>query len=641
MSHPLQQLSLLSVLIVCFIPLHTISQTVFTENAQDVGINHVYLKSVYLGGGAAWFDYDNDGFEDVYITGGSFRDELYKNNGDGTFTEVGGKAGLNSTFRFVTNGVVTGDIDNDGDRDIFLTTDKTFNNVLLKNNGDGTFTDISEPAGIMNDSAFSMIAAFGDVNLDGFLDIFVGNYVYKSGFIIDSITYRPAGYAHECSPNFLYLSNGPDPETGEITYSEVGKSLGITDSGCTLATTFTDYDKDGDVDIMVVNDFGEWVIPNKLYRNDYPANHFTDVSDSTAMNAGMYGMGIAIGDYDQDLDLDYYITNIGRNGLFQYHQEGFFADVTTAAGVEDIYSEDKYTVGWGTVFADVDNDTDLDLFVTNGYVPPLSITNNNKNIPNRLFINQGNLHFSEEGIHAGIATEEIGRGSACADYDMDGDMDYITVPVAVTTAGGPEKYVKLFRNDLANNYNWLKVKLIGTVNNRDAFGAQMKVVLADRSWLHEIQSGSSHASQNSSIAHFGLGNNSQVDSLLITWPGGKKQLVTNISANQLIEIVENENLYTYNSPEESMLDLTAYPNPFTEKTHFTYRLFEEVKVNFSIFNHLGQKVNTLENTVKTIGKHRITWDGTDQFGQKVSTGMYFCKLIFGNKQVSMLIQLDD
>lgn len=607
------------------------AQTSFSEKANDKGINHFYTTNQYMGGGAAWFDYDNDGDEDVWITGGANQDQLFQNQGDGSFLPKGTQAGLSVTNGIVTDGVITGDIDNDGDRDVFVSTNKRFHNLLFLNNGDGTFTDISVSAGISDKSAWSMAASFGDVNLDGYLDLYVGNFIEEDRFIRDDFN-KPIGFSHTCYENFFYLNNG------DLTFTELGQSLALADTGCALAVTFTDFDQDHDADILLANDFGEWIVPNGLFRNNQSGNSFTNVSIPAQMDAEIYGMGIAVGDYDQDQDLDYYITNLGRNILFENDGLGVFTDKSAEAGVEDTYESTTFTVGWGCSFEDADNDTDLDLFVVNGHIPAFDFIATNTHSPDRLFLNEGDGTFLDYSAQAGVNFPARGRGSATADYDQDGDIDWIIVPVNKIGSGDPIEKVLFHRNDLSNTKHWLRVKLEGTVNNRDAFGSLIKIVLPDRSWVHEISGGSSHGSQNSSIAHFGLGAHQQVDSLIITWPGGKEQSITDIPADQLISIIEDSSLYATSlfKPQERLF-IKSYPNPFSERIRIEYLLPKTADVDISIYNIQGQRVRNLVHTRQISGTQYVDWDGRDHQGNKIIPGMYVALVRIGNKSQALQI----
>lgn len=626
----MKQIVLFSLVAVCCMQAE--AQTFFSERSLNIGVNHFFLSGEPMGGGVAWFDYNNDGEEDMWITAGANRDVLYKNNGNGTFTEVGGTAGISVTDNFVTNGVTTADIDNDGDRDVFVTTSKGFHNLLFRNNGDGTFTDITDDAGVKGTKSWSTVATFGDINLDGYLDLYVGNYVNFSVPLIDSATMKPYGFAHDCFPNYLYLNEGPSAN-GDVTFKRIDATAQVADTGCALAVAFTDYDNDRDIDLFLVNDFGEWIVPNRLYQNNPPSQTFAEVSQAAGMDAQMYGMGIAIGDYDQDRDLDYYVTNLGRNGLFENQGNGSFSDVTATAGVEDTYMGSQLSVGWGTTFADIDNDTDLDLFVTNGYVPAFEFIATSTLNYDRLFLNKGDQTFDEVGNASGVADPSRGRGSACADYDKDGDVDWVVVPVNKVASGDPIEKVLVYRNNLNNTSHWLKVKLQGTINNRDAFGSHIEIVLSDRSWRHEVSGGSSHGSQNSSIAHFGLGTAQTVDSLIVSWPGGKKQILTQVAADQFLTIVEDTSLYTTHilADKSPLLNLKVGPNPFQDEIQVTFSLSATEMVEIDLVNALGEIVSKHVSGILPPGNHHLTIEGKDTSGNPLSPGLYILRVKAGEK----------
>ena len=338
---------------------------VFEEVAQSSGIDFLPHVSSFMGGGVAVFDFNNDGLDDIYYTGCLDEDVLFKNLGNDTFEDVTESAGLLITGDKNTTGVVTGDIDNDGDRDVFVTTWRAViapgyaSNYLFRNNGDETFTEITIEAGLA-DSVFSLSASFIDINLDGYLDIYVGNYVENPSFIEEEGVIM--GFDHDCFEDFFYLNNG------DLTFSHMAEDLGINNQGCALAMTATDYDRDGDSDLMIANDFGEFIVPNRLYNNNYPSFSCDDVAPATGANIGLYGMGVAIGDYDEDQDLDYYITNLGANALLK-QDDGQFQDVALETGTINDFSDSLLHTSWGTFFEDLDNDSYLDLFVTNRTYP--------------------------------------------------------------------------------------------------------------------------------------------------------------------------------------------------------------------------------------------------------------------------------
>ncbi|MEL6865086.1 MAG: FG-GAP-like repeat-containing protein [Bacteroidota bacterium] len=612
--------SLLTVLVLNF----SFAQTSFSEVAQTVGISAEYLNLVDFGGGAAFFDYDNDGWEDLWVTRGLQPDKLYRNNGDGTFTDAS-QAIIDLVGTANTMGVSTADLNNDGFRDVLLNTFIGAPDILLQNNGDGTFTDITVTSGLAALDSWSISATFGDANKDGLLDIYVGNYIWNPVVLTDSLG-NITGFAHECSANWLLMNEGLDMENTP-SFTLVNDTMTTSNLGCALAATFTDFDQDKDPDLFIVNDFGEWGIPNRLLENNMTnavaGSGFDDVSEASSMDTPMNGMGIAIGDYDQDNDLDYYVTNIGVNKLFQNQQDGSFLNKTNVAGVEDIFADSLLTVGWGTFFADVDNDTDLDLFVSNGYTPTAEFIASNPLNPNRLFINQlaesQQANFTDYSTESGVDSPQRGRGCAFADYDKDGDLDYIVVNV--NAGAGDIEPITFYRNELDNENNWLQVQLVGTSTNRDAFGTQMRVVVGDKSWRYEVDGGSTHASQNSSIAHFGLGTADRVDSLYVFWPNSEPQVFTNLFAKQRITIEEGSDLTTsVESPSLNIFQLAASPNPLTQRTLIDYELPNATTVSFNFYTVQGVLMDTHTMTMDK-GKQQFNWDASN-----LPAGLYLLRL---------------
>lgn len=572
-----------------------------------------------MGGGGAWFDYDADGDDDLYLVGGvNFADSMYENIGGGMFVNVTVPSGLTSMSSARTQGVATGDINNDGFREIFVTTVHPEACHLLFNNGDKTFTDISVSAGI-TDAAWSISATFGDYNLDGFLDIYVGNYVRQYG----AVTYDSVGNItdmdHTGWKNFLYMNNGNN------TFTETAELHMAADSGCALANAFTDYNKDSRPDISVVNDFGYWIIPNTMLRNETGTPSFSDQGVATGMDIQQFGMGVAIGDYDHDEDLDYYFTNMGDNSLMNSQNGVSFIDTTAFAGVVNGTVDTLMNTSWGCAFMDYDNDTWQDLWVENGFVvAPAAFKD-----PNTLYRNNGDGTFTDVTLAEAVIDSSIGRGFAYSDYDNDGDLDFLSVNVSAPGA-------QLYRNDRSNGNHWLQVRTEGIVSNRDGFGALVRIVVGGDSWVHEIDGGSSHLSHNSSIAHFGLAGSLIVDSICVTWPGGASQCTTNIVADQRITILEDTLtlLHHTETPENPLLNgtesfadrLFSYPNPSQGLTHIAYSIATKTPVTLDIYNAVGQRVAQLVDQPQEAGEYVVDWEGKDDHGNVAGAGLYIIVL---------------
>ncbi len=513
---------------------------------HDQGTKLTLLPEV-MGSGAAFADYDNDGDLDLYVVNGSGpmnglapksipTNVLFSNNGDGTFTDVTQTANVGDKGWGM--GCVFGDYDNDGDLDLYVTNFGP--NVLYRNSGDGTFTNVTKIAGV-GDDRWGTSAAFGDYDNDGYLDIYVANYVNFDDQItpIDAeMTKYTRGSAlipqtYDSQANVLYRNNG------DGTFMDVTKKAGVSDEGGKgLSVVFGDYDNDGDLDLYVVNDVTE----NKFYRNNGDST-FLDISYLVGVDDLKGGMGAVFGDYDNDGDLDMFSTywQDDFNALYKNTLDnrkvgkdyiGNFVDVTIATGLGET---SLGYVGWGTDFWDYDNDADLDILVVNGYTNPYM--GNPKTC-----IGQRNLLFRSNGDGTftnvtkisgeGLNKRNASRGAVFGDYDNDGDIDvYIT-----NNNGG----CVLLRNDGGNKNNWLHVKTVGTNNNHDGIGARVKVVCGSTSQIREVCAGSSYLCQNSLEVEFGLGNQTKIDLLEIRWPSGIVQKMENVDVNQKIIVVEGD-----------------------------------------------------------------------------------------------------
>jgi len=507
------------------------AQETFVDVTEHAGIEHQY--EVYegtFGGGVTVFDFNNDGFEDLYITSGIQTDRLYLNKGNGTFEDVFKGSSLEVTNEYVTQGVVSADINKDGFRDLFITTITTTDgknviprakNLLFLNNGNATFTNVTKAYGLEEFNSFSTGPSFGDIDADGYPDLFVGNYFQeftgKLGIIKDATIVS----ANQTARSYLLKNN-----EGK-SFKNVYDDYGLGHKGFGFGGVFTDFDNDQDQDLLVNQDFGYKAVPNFLYQNEYPNDRFEDVSKQTEMDLKINAMGAAVGDYNGDGWMDYYVTNIKFNMLMENQGNGNpFVDKAKELGTYNL------AISWGANFADFDHDEDLDLFVSNGDLNP-----NCTPMGNFYFENNANT-YTEKGRELAINDYGIGRGSVIFDMDNDGDMDLLVVnqkpilnyPIASTT--------RLFRNDITRG-NWLKIALKGVQAESNGIGSRVTVIANGKKFIREIDGGgSSHISQNSVIAHVGLGTTTKIDSVIVNWSGGNTQIITNIKANQLLEIVE-------------------------------------------------------------------------------------------------------
>ena len=626
----IKHIGLLLLLMLCM----NINAQVFNEVSSAVGINHIYNQDEYMGGGAVFFDFDNDGWEDIYIVGGKDKDVLYRNNNGSNF-EIVLNSGLDITSDYYTTGAVSGDINNDGYRDIFITTWKGENNrgslkrnLLFINNGDNTFSESGIIAGI-TEASFTMGASILDYNNDSFLDIYVVNYVETQGATFDTngnIIFNPT-----CFKNYLYKNNG------DGTFTEKGQTLGIDNIGCALAVMPTDYDQDQDQDIYIANDFGGFVTPNTMYQNNYPNASYTNTSDISEMNVGIYGMGIAVGDIDKDSDFDYYTTNLGRNVLLENNGNQIFTDKTTFANIENMYALDGngsefFSTSWGTAFLDVNNDTWPDLFVANGRVPADQSIATGETDPNKLYINNGDNTFSDVSIASGIDDASRGRGMAYCDYDKDGDLDVLVI----VQNGGIGVNVKstLFENQLNPNgldgKNWIQFDLKGISINRSAIGAIIKLTVDGEELIQEVHGQGSHSSQHSLIIHFGLANNQSVDKVEIIWSSTSSQAFFNIAANSRYAITEGNTLST-NTLSTNILSTNTdffnkvqiFPNPVKSKL-----FIRKIKIGSDVL------IMTLDG--KIIMEETVVSESSSFDLNRLSKGVYLISILNHNQKYNKL-----
>ena len=511
---------------------HGFCQARFTDVTTASGIKHVFkVYEGMFGGGACVIDYNNDGYEDVFITGGMNDDVLYRNNHNGTFTNVFEQSGIAITKNYVTQGVTSADVNRDGFVDLFITTitrrdrKETIpraHNLLFLNNGNGTFRDATTAYGLDQTLSFSTGASFGDFNADGWPDLYVGNYFNEYKGKLSVINDNTVVEANQIARGFLLLNEGGKK------FRNVYADYGLDYRGFGFGAVFTDFDNDGDQDLFINHDFGYKRTPDMLLENHYPEKSFTDVGKEKGMDLRINSMGTAVGDYNNDGLMDYYMTNIKFNYFMVNQGPGKpFINKAKELGM------DFFSISWGANFADFDQDGDVDLFVSNGDLNPNCVP-----MANFYFENLGNK-FEDHARIAGLADYGIGRGSVVFDYDNDGDLDLLVVNQEAVLPNYPVPSVtKLFRNDSAKG-NWIKIALKGIAAETHGIGSKIEVEAGGIKMIREIDGGgSSHLSQNSVIAHFGLANAVKIDKITVYWTGGNKQTLTNIPANQLITITE-------------------------------------------------------------------------------------------------------
>ena len=523
----------------------------FTDITKSSGITFEHVSSPEkryivesMSGGVALLDYDNDGLLDIYFvnsltvdlvkSNGKTKSALYRNNGDGTFSDVTAKAGVGDVGWGM--GAAVGDYNNDGFTDLYVTC--VGPNHLFKNNGDGTFSDVTKSAGV-SDPRWSAGASFVDYDNDGKLDLMVVNYV-----AFDFKNLPEFGKGRLCQYKGVPVQCGPrglpgDGDSlyhneGNGTFSDVTKKAGVSDPNgyYGMGVICSDFDEDGLVDIFVANDSS----PNFLYKNKGNGT-FEEIGFLSGVAVNENGseqgsMGVTVGDYDHDGKLDLFITNFDDDYNTLYHNNGklSFTDVSYAAKIAAISLP---YVGWGTKFFDYDNDGWVDLFVANGHVYPQIPTYKQRNFVHR---NNRDGTFSEIGEQLGPALNErrVGRGVAFGDLDNDGDVDL----VINNLDGAPT----ILRNDGGNANNSVLIKLVGVKSNRDGIGARVKVVSGELVQKDEVRSGDSYISQSDQRLHFGLEKRTKLDLIEIHWPSGQVDKITGAKVNSIVTIKEGSGI---------------------------------------------------------------------------------------------------
>jgi hypothetical protein len=519
----------------------------FVDVTKSSGIHFRHNSGAYggkllpetLGAGCAFLDYDRDGWQDILLVNGvdwpGHRREtsalkLYRNNRDGTFADVTRSAGLD--VEMYGMGLAIGDYDNDGYPDVLITC--VGQNRLFKNTGQGTFIDITKSSGLGGRQALSTSALWFDFDRDGFLDLFVCNYVKWSAEhdVFCSLDGKHKSY---CTPEayrgetcWLFRNRGNG------TFEDVTATSGIFDSSSkSLGVAMLDHDHDGWSDLLVTDD----TQPNKLYQNQRNGT-FKDIAVDvgiafSAEGRARAGMGVDVADFDNSGRSGVAITNFDNEmtGLYRLSENGSYMDVATQSGVGQA-SKDK--LGFGCVFLDANLDGALDLAVVNGHIDDTvrNASGTGYAQPPQLFLNNGMGTFADvaAAIGGGFGEPKVGRGLAYGDFDRDGDLDLL-----ITTNNGP---AYLYRNDQIAGNRSIRIHLVGTKSNRDAIGASLKIFHGTSSQSRLVKGGSSYLSQSELPVTFGLGKRDRVDRLVIQWPSGRTEEYKNLAAGRAYECVE-------------------------------------------------------------------------------------------------------
>jgi enediyne biosynthesis protein E4 len=499
----------------------------FVHSIGDKELNNI-IESV--GGGAAVLDYDQDGYLDIYACSGRYiegfskdekpqgdpRNHLYHNLGNGTFEDVTDDARASGPW--YSMGVSVGDYNNDGYPDIYLSNYGP--NVLLKNNGNGTFSNVSKKAGVDGGKECTVGSVWLDYDNDGFLDLYVGNYLtfdpdYKYYYAPDGF---PPPMAYEMEPDILFHNKG------DGTFEDVTEAMGIHDQdGRAMGVGAADYDNDGFVDIFVANDHSM----NYLFHNE-GGKKFVDkgtLSGTAFSQAGeaTVSMSVDFADYNDDGWIDLFVSDDSYCSLYENQGNGIFVEKGVSSGISTASAQ---FVGWSSSWFDYDNDGDEDIFKANGALKHLY------GQESQIFDNQGDGTFKDNSIRLGsyFSKEYVGRGACLGDYDNDGDQDIFVVNL--------NNHSVFLRNNKGNQNHWIALNLKGSSSNRDAIGAIVKITYGEKKHLAQKRSTAGYLSQSDPRLYFGLGDKEKVDRVDIKWPSGKSQVIENVKANQILTVEE-------------------------------------------------------------------------------------------------------
>jgi hypothetical protein len=508
----------------------------FKEVSNELGVDYVYPGNDYqeVGAGVTIIDVNNDGWDDIFQSGGLFPSKLWLNQ-KGKFVDASHAFGLEVIDTMYVQGVVAADFDNDGYEDLFIG-----NMAIPPHRGDD---DPPMMLKNINGEHFEPIfmetfaqkghypgASWGDINSDGYLDLYVLNYVEDMANGHDE-NGRGNSYIPYCLPNLLFINNQGKG------FTEAAAAYGVNDEGCGLACCFTDFDNDNDVDLILLNDFGSWNdMGNKFYEN--VDGQLKDITTSMNFSGAFYGMGVGPGDYDNDGLLDYYLTNIGQNRLF-HNQQDVLEDVAQEKQVDLSWvSADHKGTSWSGLFFDLENDGDQDLFITKGHletIEPVIVKDENQ-----LFLNSDKGSFDCVSEISGINDSLMHRGAAFLDFDHDGDLDIVCGVIKDNRSefARTDQKIKIYENETKNKNNWIGIKLVGQGTiNKSCVGCSVSIYSETLGYqIKEVDGGSGHSSQSSKVIYFGLGQEKTATNIVIQWIGGEETHLEELKAGKAYEI---------------------------------------------------------------------------------------------------------
>lgn len=564
-------------IIAILLPLRFFAQN-FIDIAPDQGMINGYGEIGFeeFGGGASFFDFDGDGWDDLCIPTGLGDSLLFFQNNQGTFEKINGLA----IETAASKQMLWADIDNDGDKDL-LVTNFMAPNRLYENDGNMNLTDITISAGFFLFPEPTYGAAFGDYDGDGFLDIYITN---RSNGLFDSFT------------NYMWKNNGNNTFTNVTIQTNTADGLKVA-----FCAGFIDINKNLRPDIYIANDR---IAANTMLLNE--GNTFSDISSSSGTDTVVNAMNVGAADYNNDGHIDIYITNTTEgNVLFKNNGDETFTDMATVANVA--FNQ----VSWGGNFFDYDNDGDMDLYVSSEEVEDGKT--------NALFENLGNGNF-QQPLPNGIDGDTLfSFGNAIGDYNLDGKMDI----VVINALGDP---IQFLENQTSNDNHWLKVKLEGVESNRDGIGSWIEIYQNEQKQVRYTQCGTAYLAQNTQTEHFGVGTIETLDSVIVRWRNGTVDKLENVSVNQILEITEGMTVVSSKEIPKLASDFKISPNPISDHFFFLKNPLEkEIEVNLQLININGQILMEKKLQLNR-GNNHI------EIPQNLKSGTYFLKI--KNEQIT-------